>query len=331
MALLVVTTLWAMFVGRGPLERLVGKGPPRWPRSSALTLFVIRTGRPVITGPRLGDDHSCTRTERRQLHPQLGYGVFKVPPAETEAVSEALEIGYRHIDTAAIYGNEEGVGAAIASSGIPREELFVTTKLWNDRHHDDEPRAAIGESLEKLGLEQVDLYLVHWPTPAKDDYVHAFAKLIELRDAGLTRSIGVSNFLVPHLERTVKETGVVPAVNQIELHPAYQRREEVAWAEANGVRIEAWGPLGQGKYDLFGTPAVADAAAAHGVTPAQAVLRWHLQKGIIVFPKSVRPERLRENLDVFGFELTDAEIAAIDALDPLDGSGRVGSHPDEVN
>jgi len=242
-----------------------------------------------------------------------------------------LRAGYRHIDTAAIYGNEEGVGAAIASSGIPREELFVTTKLWNDRHHDDEPRAAIGESLEKLGLEQVDLYLVHWPTPAKDDYVHAFAKLVELRDAGLTRSIGVSNFLVPHLERTVKETGVVPAVNQIELHPAYQRREEVAWAEANGVRIEAWGPLGQGKYDLFGTPAIAEAAAAHGVTPAQAVLRWHLQKGIIVFPKSVRPERLRENLDVFGFELTDAEIAAIDALDPLDGSGRVGSHPDEVN
>ena len=264
--------------------------------------------------------------------PQLGYGVFKVPPTETEkAVSEALEIGYRHIDTAAIYGNEEGVGAAIASSGIPRDELFITTKLWNDRHHDDEPRAAIGESLEKLGLEKVDLYLVHWPTPAKDDYVHAFAKLIELREEGLTRSIGVSNFLVPHLERTVKETGVVPAVNQIELHPAYQRRDEVAWADANNVRIEAWGPLGQGKYDLFGIPAVADAAAAHGVTPAQAVLRWHLQKGIIVFPKSVRAERLRENLDVFGFELTDAEIAAIDALDPLDGSGRVGSHPDEVN
>ena len=164
---------------------------------------------PLIT---LNDGHTI---------PQLGYGVFKVPPAETErVVSEALEIGYRHIDTAAIYGNEEGVGAAIAASGIPRDELFVTTKLWNDRHHDDEPRAAIAESLEKLGLEKVDLYLVHWPTPAKDDYVHAFAKLIELREAGLTRSIGVSNFLVPHLERTVKETGVVPAVNQIELHPA---------------------------------------------------------------------------------------------------------------
>jgi 2,5-diketo-D-gluconate reductase A len=220
----------------------------------------------TIPALELNDGHSI---------PQLGYGVFKVPADETErAVSEALEIGYRHIDTAAIYGHEEGVGAAIAASGIARDELFITTKLWNDRHHGEEPRAAIGESLEKLGLDAVDLYLVHWPTPAKDDYVHAFAKLIELRDAGLTRSIGVSNFLVPHLERVVAETGV---------------------------------------------------------TPAQAVLRWHLQKGFIVFPKSVRAERLRENLDVFGFELTDAEIAKIDALDPLDGSGRVGSHPDDVN
>nr|WP_314843966.1 aldo/keto reductase [uncultured Microbacterium sp.] len=264
--------------------------------------------------------------------PQLGYGVFKVPQDETErAVTEALEIGYRHIDTAAIYGNEEGVGAAIAASGIPRDELFITTKLWNDRHHDDEPRAAIAESLDRLGLDRVDLYLVHWPTPAKDDYVNAFAKLVELREAGLTRSIGVSNFLVPHLDRVVAETGVVPAVNQIELHPAYQQRDVVAWAAENGALIEAWGPLGQGKYDLFSVPAVADAAAAHEVTPAQAVLRWHLQKGVIVFPKSVRAERLRENFDVFGFTLTDDEIAAIDALDPLDGSGRVGAHPDDVN
>ncbi|WP_341974050.1 aldo/keto reductase [Microbacterium sp. LWO13-1.2] len=264
--------------------------------------------------------------------PQLGYGVFKVPADETErAVSDALEIGYRHIDTAAIYGNEEGVGAAIAKSGIPRDELFITTKLWNDRHDGDAPNAAIAESLEKLGLEQVDLYLVHWPTPAKDNFVHAFAKIVELREAGLTRSVGVSNFLVEHLERVVDETGVVPAVNQIELHPAYQQRDVVAWGAERGIRTEAWGPLGQGKYDLFGAPAVADAAAAHGVTPAQAVLRWHLQKDIIVFPKSVRAERLRENLDVFGFALTDAEVAAIDALDPLDGSGRVGSHPNDVN
>lgn len=264
--------------------------------------------------------------------PQLGYGVFKVPPADTErAVSEALEVGYRHIDTAAIYGNEAGVGAAIERSGIPRHELFVTTKLWNDRHHGEEPLSAIRESLDRLGLERVDLYLIHWPTPAQDDYVHAWQKLIELREAGFTRSIGVSNFLVPHLERIVAATGVTPAVDQIELHPAHQQRDVTDWAAAHGVKIEAWGPLGQGKYDLFGVPAVRDAASAHRKSPAQVVLRWHLQKGNIVFPKSVRRERLEENLDVFDFALSDAQIAAIDALDPGDGSGRVGSHPDEVN
>jgi len=278
---------------------------------------------PQVPSLTLNDGHDI---------PQLGYGVFKVPPAETErAVAEALEVGYRHIDTAAIYGNEEGVGAAIARSGVPRDELFVTTKLWNDRHHGEEPHAAIAESLEKLGLDRVDLYLVHWPTPAKDDYLHAWERLIEIRDAGLARSIGVSNFLVPHLERIVDATGVVPAVDQIELHPAYQQREVTGWAADRGIRIEAWGPLGQGKYDLFGEPAVAEAAAAHGKTPAQAALRWHLQKGNIVFPKSMRRERLEENLDVLDFELTGAEMAAIDALDHADGSGRVGSHPDDVN
>jgi 2,5-diketo-D-gluconate reductase A len=275
---------------------------------------------PLIT---LNDGHDI---------PQLGYGVFRVPPADTErAVSEALELGYRHIDTAAIYGNEEGVGAAIARSGIPRDELFVTTKLWNDRHDGDEPDAAIAESLEKLRLDSVDLYLVHWPTPARNNHVHAWEKLIGIRDRGLARSIGVSNFLVRHLEDVVEATGVVPAVDQIELHPAHQQRDVTSWAAEHGVRIEAWGPLGQGKYDLFGVPAVADAAAAHEVTPAQAVIRWHLQKGNIVFPKSVRRERLAENLDVFGFTLTDDEVAAIDALDKPDGSGRVSAHPDEVD
>ncbi|OJV98919.1 MAG: 2,5-diketo-D-gluconic acid reductase [Microbacterium sp. 67-17] len=264
--------------------------------------------------------------------PQVGYGVFKVPADDTRrAVLEAFELGYRHIDTAAIYGNEEGVGAAIAESGIPREDLFITTKLWNDRHDGDEPRAALGESLDKLGLDAVDLYLVHWPTPARDNYVHAWERLIDLREQGLTRSIGVSNFLVPHLERIVAETGVSPVVDQIELHPAYQQRDVVEWASARGIRIEAWGPLGQGKYDLFSNPAVADAAAAHGKTPAQVVLRWHLDKGNIVFPKSVRRERLAENIDIVDFALTDVEIAAIDAIDPGDGSGRVSAHPDEVN
>ena len=264
--------------------------------------------------------------------PQLGYGVFLVPADDAErAVTEALEAGYRHIDTAAIYRNEEGVGAAIAKSGIPRDELFITTKLWNDRHDGDEPDRAIDESLEKLGLDAVDLYLVHWPTPANDNYVHAWQKMIGIRERGLARSIGVSNHLVPHLERLVAETGVTPAVNQIELHPAYQQREITEWAAEHGMRIESWGPLGQGKYDLFGAEPVASAAAATGRTPAQVVLRWHLQKGFIVFPKSVHAERMRENLDVFDFELDDAQMTAIDGLDPLDGSGRVGTHPNDLN
>lgn len=264
--------------------------------------------------------------------PQLGFGVFLVPAAEAEkAVSEALEVGYRHIDTAAIYKNEEGVGAAIAKSGIPRDELFITTKLWNDRQSGEQPHEAIRESLDKLGLDFVDLYLTHWPTPERNTFVNAWSKLIEIRDAGLSRSIGVSNHLPEHLDELIDETDVVPAVNQIELHPAYQQREVLAWGRANNMKIESWGPLGQGKYPLFENPAVVTAAEAHGVTPAQAVIRWHLQKGIIVFPKSTRKERMVENFDVFGFELTGAEIAAIDALDPLDGSGRVGTHPLEFN
>lgn len=264
--------------------------------------------------------------------PQLGFGVFLVPADEAErAVSEALEVGYRHIDTAAIYKNEKGVGDAIAKSGIPRDELFVTTKLWNDRQSGEQPHDAIGESLDKLGLEFVDLYLTHWPTPEKNTFVNAWTKLIEIRDAGLSRSIGVSNHLPEHLDRLVAETGVVPAVDQIELHPAYQQRDVIAWGADKGMRIESWGPLGQGKYPLFENPAVVAAAEAHSVTPAQAVIRWHLQKGVIVFPKSTRKERMEQNFDVFGFELTGAEVAAIDAIDPLDGSGRVGTHPLDFN
>ena len=263
--------------------------------------------------------------------PQLGYGVFLVPADDAErAVSEALEIGYRHIDTAAVYRNEEGVGAAIAKSGIPRDDLFITTKLWNDRHDGDEPDRAIEESLTKLALDHVDLYLVHWPTPKADNYVHAWQKVVEIRDRGLARSAGVSNFLVPHLERIVAETGAVPSVDQIELHPRYQQREVQSWAAAHDVKIEAWGPLGQGKYDLTAFAPIADAAAAHGKSAQQVVLRWHLQEGRIVFPKSVRAERLRENFDLFDFALSDAEVAAITALDE-GAAGRVASHPDDVN
>ncbi len=261
--------------------------------------------------------------------PQLGFGVFKVDPAETERiVSDALAAGYRHIDTAAIYGNEAGVGRAIAASGLARDELFITTKLWLSEQAGDKPIAALEASLDKLGLEKVDLYLSHWPAPANGHYVNAWEKMVALRDAGKTTSIGVSNHLPEHVDAIVAATGVVPAVDQIELHPAYQQRDVTDYAKAHGIRIEAWGPLGQGKYPLFDEVPVVAAAAAHGKTPAQVVLRWHLQQGFIVFPKSNRAERMRENIDVFDFALTDDEQAAITALER---GGRVSSHPNDVN
>ncbi|MCR2817608.1 aldo/keto reductase [Microbacterium sp. zg.Y1090] len=260
--------------------------------------------------------------------PQLGFGVFKVDPTETERiVSDALEVGYRHIDTAAVYGNEEGVGRAIAASGIPREELFVTTKLWNSDQGTQSVFDAMDSSLEKLGLNHVDLYLIHWPRPDLDRYVESWRALEQLRDRGLTRSIGVSNFHRSHIERILAESDTVPAVDQIELHPAFAQRELRAFIEPLGIRTEAWGPLGQGKYDLFGEQAIVDAAAAHGVTPAQVVIRWHLQQGIIVFPKSNSRQRMAENFDVFGFELSVDEMAAIDSLDR---GQRVGADPDQA-
>lgn len=261
--------------------------------------------------------------------PQLGFGVFKVDPTETtRIVTDALEVGYRHIDTAAIYGNEEGVGEALASSGIDRSELFVTTKLWNDDQGGQSALDAFDASLEKLGLDYVDLYLIHWPTPANDRYVESWKTLASIRESGRARSIGVSNFLVPHLERIISETDVVPAVNQIELHPAGQQAEVAAFSRQHGIHVEAWGPLGQGKYPLLEESVVTAAAEAHGKTPAQVVIRWHLQTGNIVFPKSNRRERMAENFDVFDFELSHTELATISALER---GGRVGSHPNEVN
>ena len=261
--------------------------------------------------------------------PQLGFGVFQVDPDETERiVADALEVGYRHIDTAAIYGNEEGVGRAIAKSGIPRDELFITTKLWNSDQGTESAHAAIDTSLEKLGLDYVDLYLIHWPTPARDTYVESWKTLAKIRESGRARSIGVSNFLVPHLERIISETDIVPAVNQIELHPAGQQAEVAAFSRQHGIHIEAWGPLGQGKYPLLEEPVVTTAAEAHGKTPAQVVIRWHLQTGNIVFPKSNRRERMVENFDVLDFELSNTELATITALER---GGRVGSHPNDVN
>lgn len=257
--------------------------------------------------------------------PQLGFGVFKVDPAETERiVSEALEAGYRHIDTAAVYGNEEGVGRALAASGIPRDELFITTKLWNDDQGTESAHRAIDTSLERLGLDYVDLYLIHWPDPNRGKYVESWLALEEIAAAEKTRSIGVSNFLVPHLEEIIDASDTIPAVNQIELHPAYQQAEVTAFGWAHGILTEAWGPLGQNKYPLLEEETITRIAAAHGKSPAQTVIRWHLQQGTIVFPKSSTASRIRENIDVFDFELSETEQAEITALER---GGRVGSHP----
>ena len=258
--------------------------------------------------------------------PQLGFGVFRVDPDETERiVSDALEVGYRHLDTAAIYGNEVGVGRAIAASGIPREELFVTTKLWNSDQGSQSAFDAIDLSLDKLGLESVNLYLIHWPRPDLDKYLETWLALEQIRADGKTASIGVSNFHQNHLEKIIAGSSTVPAVDQIELHPGFAQVPLREFAASKGIHVESWGPLGQGKYDLFGMEPIAAAAAAHGATPAQVVIRWHLQNGLIVFPKSNSRERMAENFDVFGFELTAAEMAAIDGLDQ---GLRVGSDPD---
>ncbi|GAA2045506.1 aldo/keto reductase [Agromyces tropicus] len=257
--------------------------------------------------------------------PQLGFGVFLVEPAETERiVTDALDIGYRHIDTARIYGNEEGVGRALAASRIARDELYVTTKLWNDDQGTQSAFDAFQGSLDRLGLDHVDLYLIHWPVPAQDRYVESWKALEQIRESGRARSIGVSNFMVPHLRRLLDETEVVPAVDQIELHPAHQQPETTAFAAEHGIAIESWGPLGQGKYPLLEFPEVTEAAAAHGKSPAQVVIRWHLQRGFIVFPKSNRRERMAENFDVLDFELSGGEM---ERITEIERAGRLGPDP----
>ncbi|WP_405741452.1 aldo/keto reductase [Streptomyces sp. NBC_01525] len=259
--------------------------------------------------------------------PQLGFGVFQVPDdATTAAVSSALEAGYRSIDTAAIYGNERGTGKALATSGLAREELFVTTKLWNEDQGAGRAPAAFDASLDKLGLDHVDLYLIHWPTPARDLYVETYKALEKILAGGRVRAIGVSNFQVPHLRRLMEHTGITPAVNQVELHPGLQQAELRAFHAEHSIATEAWSPLAQGA--VLGDEAIVRIAAAHGVTPAQTVLRWHLQLGNIVIPKSVTPARIRQNLDVFGFTLTDAEMADIAGLDR---GLRTGPDPDTLN
>lgn len=260
--------------------------------------------------------------------PQLGFGVWQVPDDEAEkAVATAIETGYRSIDTAAIYENETGTGKAIAASGVARDELFVTTKLWNSAQGHDSTLRAFDASLDKLGLDYVDLYLVHWPVPAKDAYTDTYKAFEEILAEGRAKAIGVSNFHPEHLKRLLAETSVVPAVNQIELHPQLQQAGLRAFHADHGIATEAWSPLGQGK-GLLEVPTVVAIAQKHGRTPAQAVLRWHLQTGNIVIPKSVTPSRIKENLDVFGFELDDDDLAAFAALDE---GKRLGPDPAEFN
>ena len=259
---------------------------------------------------------------------QLGFGVFQVPPDDTErAVSLALEAGYRHIDTAAAYRNEAGVGKALRASGLPRDEVFVTTKLWNSDQGHDKAIQAFAGSLERLGLDAVDLYLIHWPLPMADKYVETWQALVELQAEGRTRAIGVSNFTEEHLGRVIDETGVTPAINQVELHPYFQQRELSAEHERLGIVTEAWSPLAHGG-KVLRDPVITEIAEAHGKSPAQVVLRWHVQLGNVVIPKSVTPERIQANIEVFDFELSGDERAAIEGLDRGE---RTGPDPETVS
>lgn len=256
--------------------------------------------------------------------PWLGLGVWKTKEGEEviQSVKSAIAAGYRSIDTAAIYGNEEGVGQAIRESGVSRDELFITTKVWNDDQGYEKTLQAFETSRKKLGLDIVDLYLVHWP--GKDKYLDTWKALIHLQKEGLVRSIGVSNFQIRHLQHIIEETGVVPVVDQVELHPLLSQKELLGYARENNIVLEAWSPLMQGNLDQ---PVLAQIAERYGKTTAQVILRWDIQNGIIVIPKSVKEHRIRENAGIFDFELSAEDMAAIDALNQ---NKRFGSNPDEV-
>lgn len=269
---------------------------------------------------------SITLNDRTSI-PQLGFGVFQVPPAQTAAtVTTAFEVGYRHIDTAQMYGNEQGVGEAIAASGIPRDELYITSKLNNTFHRPDDVRRSFDETMAKLGLDRLDLFLIHWPLPTRydGDYVSTWKAMTELVADGRLTSAGVSNFEPAHLDRIIEETGVIPAVNQIEVHPYLTNEAARAASAAHGVAVEAWSPIAQG--GVLDDPVIGRIAEAHGKTPSQVTLRWHVERGDIIFPKSMREERMRENFAIFDFSLTPDEVEAISALDRGE-SGRTGPNP----
>lgn len=260
--------------------------------------------------------------------PQLGYGVFKVEPQETAAaVRSALEIGYRHIDTAQMYGNEEGVGQGIRDAGLDRGHVFVTSKLNNGFHRPADARRAFDETLRALGTDYVDLFLIHWPLPTlyDGDFVSTWKTLQEFASDGRARSIGVSNFQIHHLQELARETEITPAVNQIEVHPYFTNDEVRAYGIEHNIATQAWSPIARGK--VLGDPVVIRIAKAYGVRPAQVVLRWHIERGDIVFPKSIHPQRMKENFEIFDFDLGDEEIEALAALDKGE-VGRMGPNPD---
>ena len=263
-----------------------------------------------------------------KMIPQLGFGVFQIPPPETErAVRFALEAGYRHIDTAEMYGNEQGVGEAVRAAGLARDQVYITSKLNNGYHRPDEARRAFAATLDALGYDYVDLFLIHWPLPTlyDGDFVSTWRTLEEFKADGRARSIGVSNFQVAHLERLADETDTLPSVNQIELNPYFRNHEVVAYGLEHGIATEAWAPIGQGR--VLDDPTLLEVARRYGKSVAQVVLRWHIQRGNVVFPKSVNPERIRENFAIFDFELEMADMETIDGLDRGE-AGRNGPNPD---